>query len=314
LETFLGKELVEKQISPVLSGVYSGKLSDLTIASTLPFLVDYKNEHGSIIRGLEANKEKFKGSANSKFLSFKNGLATLIDRLEERLIDSVEIVKGVQAEKIEKVSERYKITLANDTEVEADYVVLSTPDTVAKQLLQDSELNEEFDQFVNSSLISIYLGFDIPDRELPNDGTGFIATGHSDLTCQACTWTSRKWAHTSTNSHLLVRLFYKSSSLHYETLRRMTEAELEEVALTDIKNSLGITGKPVTSVVTKWHDNMPNYHIHHNRLVESLQEKMKSKYPNILLAGCSYYGVGIPDCITNGEYTAEMIIETLGEK
>ena len=35
LEHFLGKELVEKQIGPVLSGVYSGKLSDLTIASTL---------------------------------------------------------------------------------------------------------------------------------------------------------------------------------------------------------------------------------------------------------------------------------------
>ena len=60
-------------------------------------------------------------------------------------------------------------------------------------------------------------------------------------------------SHTSSNNHLLVRLFYKDSSPHYETLSNMTEAELEEVALTDIKNSLGITGKPVTSEVTKWH-------------------------------------------------------------
>ncbi|USK85419.1 protoporphyrinogen oxidase [Peribacillus asahii] len=314
LEHFLGKELVEKQISPVLSGVYSGKLNDLTIASTLPYLIDYKNEYGSIIRGLEANKEKFKGTANRKFLSFKNGLSTIINQLEEELMDSVEIIKGVQAKKVEKTSDRYLLTFTNYKEVEADYVVLSTPDSVAKQLLQNEELNEEFNQFKNSSMISIYLGFDLPDSELPQDGTGFITTEGSDLICNACTWTSRKWSHTSKNHHLLVRLFYKSSSPHYERLRKMNEAELEEVALADIRNSLGITGQPVASEITNWHNNMPNYHITHHQIVESLQEKMKSRYPNILLAGCSYFGVGIPDCIANGEKTAVRLTELLQMK
>ncbi|USK60119.1 protoporphyrinogen oxidase [Peribacillus asahii] len=311
LEHFLGRELVEKQISPVLSGVYSGKLNDLTIASTLPYLIDYKNEYGSIIRGLEANKEKFKGTANRKFLSFKNGLSTIINQLEEELMDSVEIIKGVQAKKVEKTSDRYLLTFTNYKEVEADYVVLSTPDSAAKQLLQNEELNEEFNQFKNSSMISIYLGFDLPDSELPQDGTGFITTEGSDLICNACTWTSRKWSHTSKNHHLLVRLFYKSSSPHYERLRKMNEAELEEVALADIRNSLGITGQPVASEITKWHNNMPNYHITHHQIVESLQEKMKSRYPNILLAGCSYFGVGIPDCIANGEKIAVRLTELL---
>ena len=35
--------------------------------------------------GFEANKGKFKGSSNVKFLSFKNGLSAIIDRLEEIL-------------------------------------------------------------------------------------------------------------------------------------------------------------------------------------------------------------------------------------
>ena len=65
LESFLGKELVEKQIEPILSGVFSGELNDLTIAATLPFLIDYKKNHGSIIRGLEENKEKFKGTISN---------------------------------------------------------------------------------------------------------------------------------------------------------------------------------------------------------------------------------------------------------
>ena len=79
LEYFLGKELVEKQIAPVLSGVYSGNLSNLTIESTLPYLLDYNEQYGSIIKGFAVHKEKFKASGEKKFLSFKNGLGTLID-------------------------------------------------------------------------------------------------------------------------------------------------------------------------------------------------------------------------------------------
>lgn len=306
LESFLGKELVQKQISPVLSGVYSGKLNELTIAKTLPEMLDYKNEYGSIIRGLSENKQKYKSKGNKKFLSFKNGLSTLVERIEESL-DMVEILKGVSVDKIGRNDEAYIITLANGETLETDFIVLSTPHTIAQKLLGDRELDEDFNGLINSSMISVYLGFDIPDSMLPKDGTGFIAGDNSDLICNACTWTSRKWEHTSENSQLLVRLFYKSSSPDYERLQSLTKQELISVALHDIKNSLSISGNPITSEVTKWHENMPNYHIKHPQIVQSLEAKISENYPNVLLAGCSYNGVGIPDCIADGEKKAEEI-------
>lgn len=163
LEYFLGKELVEKQISPVLSGVYSGRLQDLTIASTLPYLLDYKNEYGSIIQGLSENKQRFQGTGGKKFLSFKQGVSSLIDRMEERLTD-VELYKGVQAEQIEKQQDRYIVSLSNQIELEADFIVLSTLHPVAQHLLHNERLDEDFEQLTNSSLISVYLGFDIRQR------------------------------------------------------------------------------------------------------------------------------------------------------
>ena len=102
LEAFLGKELVQNQIAPVLSGVYSGKLNELTLATTLPYLLEYKNEYGSIIKGLGENKQRFQSGGNKKFVSFKDGLSTLIDRLEEKVTTDVEFLKGVKATKIEK--------------------------------------------------------------------------------------------------------------------------------------------------------------------------------------------------------------------
>ncbi|MFJ7679897.1 protoporphyrinogen oxidase [Peribacillus sp. NPDC097206] len=309
LESFLGKELVQKQISPVLSGVYSGKLNDLTIAKTLPEMLDYKNEYGSIIRGLSENKDKYKSKGNKKFLSFKNGLSMLVERLEE-LLDCVDILKGNPVERIRKNEERYTVTLVNGETIETDFIVLSTPHTTTQKLLGDTELDQDFAGLLNSSMISIYLGFDIPDSTLP-DGTGFIVGENSDLMCNACTWTSRKWEHTSENSQLLVRLFYKSSNPDYDRLQSLSKQELIQVALGDIKKSLDISEYPVSSEVTKWQDNMPNYHIQHPYIVQSLEQKMKANYPNVLLAGCSYYGVGIPDCITDGEKRAQEIAARL---
>lgn len=312
LEYFLGKELVEKQIVPVLSGVYSGDLNKLSIATTLPYLIDYKNKYGSIIKGLEENKAKFQAAANKKFISFRHGLSTLIDRLEEVLGETT-IIKGVATKKVEKKDGRYMVLLANGESIEADSVVLATPHHVAQAILQEEELDTDFNKLKNSSLISVYLGFDIPDEQLPAEGTGFIVSENSDVKCNACTWTSRKWTHTSKDNQLLVRMFYKSSSPAFEVMKNMSEEELVKVALEDIEMSLKLTGKPNVIEVTKWNDQMPNYHLAHGEAIQSLTAKMTDAMPNVVLAGCSYYGVGIVACIQNGKDTAENIINSIVE-
>ncbi|TWT24842.1 protoporphyrinogen oxidase [Planomicrobium sp. CPCC 101110] len=306
LEEFLGEELVRNQIAPVLSGVYSGDIYELTLASTLPYLVDYKNKYGSIIKGLGENKQRFQGAANKKFISFDQGMGVLIDRLEESLEAAV-IRKGIATKRISKQDGRYSIELENGEELAADYIVLATPHAAAQKLLGLQELDLEFDQLLDSTLISIYLGFDIPDAKLPADGTGFIVSQESDLQCNACTWTSRKWAHTSPKHNLLVRLFYKSSHPSYPKLKGLSEAELVDAALSDIEKSLKIKAKPSVVQVTNWKNLMPNYHMHHKSAINRLEEKMASAVPNIKLAGASYYGVGIGACIQNGKKLAEEI-------
>ncbi|WP_404331682.1 protoporphyrinogen oxidase [Mesobacillus maritimus] len=309
LEHFLGKELVEKQIAPVLSGVYSGNLSDLTIASTLPYLVEYKEQYGSIIKGLEANRKKFKGGER-KFLSFKKGLSTLIHAFENELED-VEVLKNTKVTKIEKAKSQYQVVLHNGETIEVDNVVLSIPHTAAEKLIDDPELEKEFSSFKNSSLISVYVGYDVPDSILPADGTGFITANTDELSCNACTWTSRKWMHTSKSGNLLVRLFYKSSHPSFARLKDMDNEELLQVALEDIHKSLGISAEPVASEVTNWLEKMPNYLIGHPKSVEALESRFAENYPGVILAGCSYYGVGIPDCIENGMASAKKISQML---
>ena len=310
LEYFLGKEIVEKQIAPVLAGVYSGDIYQLSIASTLPYLVDYKNEYGSIMKGLEANREKFEREANKKFLSFKNGLSQLFERMEE-LLEDVEIYKNTETVRVEKKDGRYEIALANGEKIEADIVVLALPNKVIKNLLNNEELNPYFDQFKDASVITMYLGFDLPDSILPQDGTGFIVSHNSDLTCNASTWTSRKWKHTSKDGNLLVRVFYKESNPRYPELIKMSDKELTKVALNDIKLSLNIEAQPKVVKITKWIEAMPTYDLAHHEAVQQVLTKLEELYPNLFIAGCSYFGVGIGACIDNGKEIANKIANML---
>ncbi|WP_077210801.1 protoporphyrinogen oxidase [Bacillus dakarensis] len=309
LEYFLGKELVEKQISPILSGVYSGNLHDLTISSTIPFVFDYKEEFGSIIKGLEANKAKFQSRSGAKFFSFKSGLDTLINGYVKKMED-VEILKEYKAVKLEKSQGRYLVTYENGEIIEADQVILSIPHDAAERLFENTALEKEFAQFTNSSLISVYAGFDIPDDVLPTEATGFV-TATFELSCNACTWTSRKWEHTSKQGNLLIRMFYKSSHPRFDEINGKSKEELLQVALADIEKSLGIKAEPSVSEVTDWSEMMPNYSITHPQSVEDVERSLAEEYPGIYISGCSYYGVGIPDCIENGANTAKKVIQKL---
>ncbi|MED3961436.1 protoporphyrinogen oxidase [Niallia taxi] len=310
LEYFLGKEIVEKQITPVLAGVYSGGLYNLTMASTLPYLLDYKEKYGSIIHGLGKNKSQFQSASNKKFISFQNGLSTIINRLEE-VLEDVEIKKEAAVTSIRKVEQVYSIGLASGDILQADHIVLTAPHQVAEKLLATEGLAEEFAKLQNSSNITMYLAYDIPDDRLPKDGTGFIVAEDSDLTCNACTWTSRKWTHTSKSSSLLLRLFYKKSNPAFKHLNSLTEEELLKVAVKDVEKSLGITEKPTSYEVTKWNDLMPVYSLQHKSAIDSINKGMAELYPNILLAGSSYYGVGIAACIANGEEIAVELAKSL---
>lgn len=307
LTYFLGEEIVKKQIGPVLSGVYSGSLDELTLATTMPYLLEYKKKYGSIIKGLRENREMFLSSANKKFMSFRNGLSAIIDELASQL-KQTSILKGIEAKSIAKNGAKYDIYFSDGRKIAADYIVLTTPHQVSQSILNHDELHPLFNKLTNSSLFSIYLGYDLNDQVLPKDGTGYITSNNCDVHCNACTWTSRKWKHTSANGNFLTRLFYKSSNPIYKEMEKMTEDELVKIAMSDIEKSLQITARPKVVEITKWVEAMPNYHLEHKKAIDSLEMKMKELYPNVILAGCSYYGVGIGACIENGKENAKLII------
>ena len=98
-----------------------------------------------LLKALKRIKQ-FQSAGNKKFVSFKGGLSTIIDRLEEMLTETV-VKKGAVTTAVSKQGDRYAISFANHDSIHADYVVLAAPHDIAETLLQSNELNEEFHTF-----------------------------------------------------------------------------------------------------------------------------------------------------------------------
>jgi protoporphyrinogen/coproporphyrinogen III oxidase len=61
---------------------------------------------------------------------------------------------------------------------------------------------------------------------------------------------------------------------------------------------------------TKWVKSMPQYEVGHLERISKIERDV-GELGNIALAGNSYGGAGIPDCIRSGESAAKKLFDSL---
>lgn len=74
---------------------------------------------------------------------------------------------------------------------------------------------------------------------------------------------------------------------------------------------MDITMNPDFSIVTRWKNSIPQYIVGHKQRLALIQEQIQKELPGVFLAGASYGGVGIPDCIDQGEAAVQRVLEYL---
>ncbi|EPR27806.1 Protoporphyrinogen oxidase [Geobacillus sp. WSUCF1] len=69
----------------------------------------------------------------------------------------------------------------------------------------------------------------------------------------------------------------------------------------DLNKVMNIAGQPEFAVISRWKRAMPQYTVGHRERLAKIKEQMASELPGVFLAGSSYEGLGLPDCIDQGE-------------
>ncbi|MDQ7843335.1 MAG: protoporphyrinogen oxidase [Armatimonadota bacterium] len=300
----LGPAAVERLAGPLLAGIHAGDVEALSLRATFPTLAEAEIRYGSLTRAVVARRRSVTGvdGEAAMFMTLAGGLQELVDRVVTAL-QAVVLRTGTRALSLERRARGYRVILEGGEEVEADAVILATPANVAAALLRD--VNEAASRLAAdipyASTAAVALGFRRPDVAHPLVGHGYVVASSEAMLHTACTWVSSKWPGRAPPDHVLLRCFVgragRSAGLE------LADDVLVRRLLAELAPLLGLRGDPVLARVYRWPASMPQYTVGHLERLRALRAALAGT-PGLFMAGGGYEGVGLPDCIRQGQEAA----------
>jgi len=301
VQRHFGDEVLAKIGAPLLSGVFGGDVTKLSVRAVMAPFVAMEREHGSLIGALQARAAATK--KNSVFTTLRSGTGTLIDRMIASIPEDW-IRLGADVRFVSYGEEGWLVGTARGVE-RFDALLMAAPVDVACSLLApvDAEMAPMMEMDASSAVV---VGFGFPDDtkfSVP-PGFGFLVPPGSDSLLLAATFVDQKFDDRVPQGGRLVRTFFGGKAA--ERLMRCGNDEIAAVARMELARILGPLPEPQVTVVRRWPRSLPQYAVGHLERMKTLEERV-SMLNGLWLLGNGYRGVGVPDLIRDARAAARQV-------
>jgi len=309
VERHYGPEMVDRLADPLLSGVYGGEASQLSVRAVLPRFAEMEAKYGSLGRAMLAARQKMaqaaKGPARPLFSSLKDGMQQMINALLAQIPpDSLRANVTVQA--VQPQDDGWTVSAGLDSD-QFDAVILALPTGQSARLLQlaSQALTAELAAITYSSSVTLTLGYDKKVRDSLPPGFGFLVPRSEGTRLLAATFVHNKFPHRGPPDRAIIRCFLGGS--RDEAVLDLSGEEIASIARTELRKILGLAADPLFTRVYKWRAAMAQYGVGHLERLQRI-EALRQKLPGLALAGNGYSGIGVPDCVRSGTEAANQLL------
>lgn len=304
-----GRQVFDRLVDPLLSGIYAGRADQLSAEAVMPALAELAHTHRSLLLGLRRlPKSKESGPALYSLLS---GLETMVTTLANVIKNVVDIKIGTSVTSVRQGgSEAYSVEIAMGAGVQADAVIIAAPAYAASKMLASAspDLSAELASIPYASVATVALAY--PREALAHalDGSGFLVPRDERRLLVGSTWVTAKWPHLESGDQVLVRCAVGRAgddgwqSLDDDQMIAAVHAELAE--------AMDLRRQPAEAKVIRWPRAMPQYTVGHAARLRRI-EKHLARLPGVFLAGAAYRGIGLTACIQQGREAADKAVEYL---
>ena len=315
----LGQEALDVLAEPMMAGIHVSDAETLSLKATFPRFIDIEQKYGSLVRGMIAARKargaasngggsNGAGRATTVFMTLRGGLQELVSALQRALRGAVITGQGVVD--LRRGAAGYTLALDDGRVLEADAVALATPAYAAADLLRamNPRLAAKLDAIRYVSTATVSLGYEAAAFGRPLDGFGFVVPRKEPTRLLACTWTSTKFTHRARPGTVLLRAFIGGP--RREDLVDQDDEALVSLVREELRGIMGVRAAPTVTRVYRWPRGNPQYDVGHLEHVDQIEALCP---PGLYLTGSAYRGVGIPDCVKQGQATAERIVAAIRE-
>jgi oxygen-dependent protoporphyrinogen oxidase len=317
----LGSPLVDRLAGPLVGGVYGTPIDELSLDAVVPQLRTAEREHRSLLfAGLADGRatrtaiaKRPPGSRSlGVFVSLRGGMGTLVDALEASLVAAgADVRTSCTVRSLSRAGTGVAAWFEDGSMDRFDGVILAMPAPVAARLLEGEVpgATAALRQVPHGTSILVTLAYRREDVGRKLVGHGYLVPASEGGPISACTWSSEKWPGRAPDDTLLLRMFVRDEG----SATSLPEAELVAAARADAERTLRISGEPFLVRVSRWDGAMPRYTVGHLGRVSAIEAAITA-WPAVTVAGASYRGVGLPDCVTQGLAAATRMGEWLGTR
>lgn len=292
VERHYGLEVLEKIGAPLLSGVFGGDVTKLSVRAVMAPFVAMEREHGSLILALQRRASKSTRGQSPVFTTLRSGTGTLIDAMVAQIPEPwISLANPVSS--IQKTATGWQVEAVSGREA-FDAVMLAVPVDVAQVLLQPVDpAAAALMQMEASSAVVAGFCFTAP-IELP-DGFGFLVPpGSNESSLLAGTFVDQKYNGRVPEGGRLIRGFFGGATA--DSMLGADDEDIAARALTELQAILGRLPAPVLTLVRRWPRALPQYAVGHLERMAELFE-LVGLHGNLWLLGNGYRGVGLPDLV-----------------
>jgi oxygen-dependent protoporphyrinogen oxidase len=303
----LGAEALDRAAEPLMAGVYNAPADEQSLRATFPQFAVLEREHGSVIRGLRATRQKSAKENTPPFFSLDAGAELLVRRLVARLEGDLRLrteVSGV----VQNADGGYDVNLRDGSQLHADAIILACPAAISARILRESvpDAADLLASIDSSGIGSVYLGYRRGDVPHPLDGAGVVIPTSEGRRIDGMTWVSSKWPARAPEGIALLRVFFGGPATR-ETLD-LDDATLLALVREELGTILGVQAAPLFQRVFRVRDGYPRYTVGHLERVEAIERALPA---GLYVTGASYRGVGVPDCVRQGQEAASHVLSAL---
>src|SRR6185437_7070029 len=258
-----------------------------------------EREHGSVIRGLRATRQKSATEHTPPFFSLDAGADLLVQQLVARLDGDVRLGSEVVGVGL-NADGGYDVRLRDGAQLRADAIILACPAFVSARILREGFPYAAglLAGIGSSGIGSVYLGYRRGDVPHPLDGAGVVIPTSEGRRIDGMTWVSLKWPARAPQDLALLRVFFGGQATR-ETLE-LDDAALLALVRGELAAIMGIQTPPLFQRVFRVRDGYPRYTVGHLERVAAIERALPA---GLYVTGASYHGVGVPDCVRQGQET-----------
>lgn len=304
-----GAELVDAVVAPVISGICAGDPARLSVRSTLPALVRFEQEHGSVIGGFLAQRRApSSGSpaARAETIGFVDGNATLVGALVKSLQGKAYASARVDQIRLRGAGFALDCDGLPERTIEASRVVVATSAGAAAVLLEPLEpaAAAALRAIESPPLAQVVLAYPRSSIGAALDGFGFLACRGEGIRSLGAVWNSVIFQGRCPDDELLLTAFLGGAT--DPSIAQCSDAELAHIAHDDVARAMSISAKPNVVAGFRWAAAIPQYTIGHDQRVAAISAAV-GRIPGLSLLGNYGKSPRVADCVKQAEDLAQAI-------